>query len=55
MIHMPPRWTEAENAELRTRWLAGESGGEIGAAMKRSRFSILGRVKRMGLNRKNFA
>ena len=43
-------WTLAEQEELKKMWLAGQSARQIGAALKRSRSSVIGKINRMGLS-----
>lgn len=45
------KWTEKEDAELRSRWFAGESASIIAKAIGqgRSRNAIIGRLHRLGL------
>lgn len=45
-------WTEEREAELRRRWAAGESGGVIARGMQMTRNQVLGRVHRLGLEKR---
>jgi hypothetical protein len=45
-------WTEEREAELRRRWNAGESGGVIARGMQLTRNQVLGRVHRLGLEKR---
>lgn len=44
-----PPWTDAENATLRRMAADGISGGEIALALGRTRSSVSGRARRMGV------
>lgn len=50
---MAARWGERETAELRRRHLAGESFAAIAAALGKSRSTVAGKLKRLGLTRGN--
>lgn len=45
-------WTDEREAELRRRWAAGESGGVIARGMQLTRNQVLGRVHRLGLEKR---
>ena len=45
-------WCEFEDARLRDMWMAGLTASAIGRAMGRSRNSIIGRSRRIGLERR---
>jgi len=42
-------WTEPELARLKDWWERGRSGGQCAAYLGRTRDSVLGQVKRLGL------
>lgn len=43
-------WTPERTVEVKQRWEAGESAGEIGRAMNCTRSAVIGKVHRLGLN-----
>lgn len=45
-------WSSLQDARLRALWLEGRTALEIGERLGKSRDAILGRVKRLNLNRK---
>lgn len=45
-------WTEARCAELRRRWAAGDSARVIGAALGGSKNAVVGKARRLGLERR---
>ena len=45
-------WCEFEDAQLRDMWMAGLTASAIGRVMARSRNSIIGRSRRIGLERR---
>jgi hypothetical protein len=49
--HMMDTWTEDAVATLRERWAAGDSAGDIAAALGVSRNSVIGKASRLGLAR----
>lgn len=42
-------WTPERDAELRRRWEAGETGGQIGRAMGLTKDAVIGRARRLEL------
>ena len=46
-------WSASEIETVRSMWSAGKSAGQIGERLGRSRNAILGKVRRMGLHRKD--
>lgn len=55
VVDAPPRWSEPEDNELRERVAAGEGPTSIGRRMGRTRNSIIGRMKRLGIKRERVA
>lgn len=45
-------WTKEKIAVLRAMWRDGQSGGTIAAALGCTRNAVLGKIRRLGLNRK---
>lgn len=44
-------WSETEIENLRARWLRGETSNQISEALNRSRSSVMGKIRRLGLTR----
>lgn len=49
------RWSDEEDDELRTRLMRGETRPQIAAEMGRTRASVSGRIKRLGILKKELA
>jgi len=48
----PTDWTPKQEAELRELWGSGESGGAISKALGTTRSAVMGKVSRLGLQRR---
>lgn len=49
------KWTPEQVETLRRMWLGDKSAGQIAEAIGRSRNSVLGKINRLGLARKDTA
>ena len=47
----PSLWTDVETQILKDLWGTGVTAREIGAALKRSRGSVIGRANRIGMSK----
>ena len=52
MTFSPPPYSDADNDTVRRMWAEGASLSEIGAVLGRTRSSVAGRVRRLGLPKK---
>ena len=46
-------WSEKQTTRLQDLWAKGLSGGQIATRLKTTRGAVLGKVRRLGLHRKN--
>ncbi len=47
-----PLWTEAEDATLKRMWDEGKAASAVGIALGRSRNAVIGRVHRLGMQKR---